>query len=232
MKRAIVEKMNLLDLIFPKRCVVCNRFGGYLCEFDREKIKPAKSFCPVCLKAAIGGTTHAKCKSKLSLDGLICIFDYSTPTREIIQELKYRFVTDLANILRAEIKKTKLLNRYNFDNFTLVPIPLTSSRKNWRGFNRTEVLGKLIARRLKLPFDPEVLQKKKETPPQAKLPRKERIKQMRGAFRLNTPRHAEGRKFIVFDDVWTTGATLKSAAASLKRKGAEKVWGFALASSH
>lgn len=125
--------------------MVCAKFGEYLCEVDRGKIQPAKSFCPVCLKAAIGGTTHDKCKSKLSLDGLICIFDYKSPVREMITELKYRFVKDLAQIIKVEIKKSKFLDKYDFSGFIITPIPLSSKRKNWRGFNQTEILGKLIA---------------------------------------------------------------------------------------
>lgn len=224
--------MSLWDFIFPKRCVVCGKFGEYLCDEDRGKIQPAKSFCPVCLKAAIGGTTHDKCKSKLSLDGLICIFDYKSPMKEMIAELKYRFVKDLTQIIRVEIKKTKFLDKYNFSEFIIAPIPLSSKRKNWRGFNQTEILGKLIAQRLKLSFHPDLLRKIKETKPQAKLTKKERLRQVRGSFGLAEDNDIKGKKFIIFDDVWTTGATVKAAATTLKRKGAERVWSIALASSH
>jgi ComF family protein len=224
--------MSLLDFIFPKRCVVCGSFGSYLCEADRKRIKPAKSFCPVCLKAAIGGTTHAKCKGALSLDGLICIFDYLTPIKEVVQELKYRFVTDLAAVVKKEVKNSKFLDKHDFSGFAIVPVPLSVGRKNWRGFNQTEVLGKIIAKKLGVNFDPKILIKVKETRPQAKLTRKERVRQVRGSFGLDSNRSVQGQKFIVFDDVWTTGATLKAAAASLKRKGAAQVWGMTLASSH
>ena len=221
-----------MDFLFPKRCVACGRFGSYLCDEDRKKIEPAKSFCPVCLKAAISGTTHSKCKSKLSLDGLICIFDYKSPTKELIAQLKYRFVRELTEVVRAELKKTKSLDNFDFREFILVPIPLSAGRKNWRGFNQAEILGQAVAKRLKLPFKPEILKKIKETRPQAKLARSERLRQMRGTFASENTAEIEGGKFIIFDDVWTTGATMKAAAATLKRKGAGKVWGVALSSSH
>jgi len=224
--------MSLWDFIFPKRCVVCGKFGDYLCQFDGGKIQPAKSFCPVCLKAAIGGTTHDKCKSKQTLDGLICIFDYKSPVKEMIAELKYRFVKDLAQIIKTEIKKSRFLDRYDFSGYIIVPIPLSSRRKNWRGFNQTEILGKLIAQRLKLPFVPNLLQKVKETKPQVKLAKKERMSQVRGTFGVADKSDIKGKKFIIFDDVWTTGATVKAAATLLKRKGAHKVWAITLASSH
>src|SRR4030067_3535956 len=223
--------MGFLDLIFPKRCVVCGRFGEYLCDKDKQKIQPAKVFCPVCLRAAIGGTTHPRCRGKLSLDGLICMVDYRSPVKEIIAELKYRFVTDLARILEQEIRKPHFLDKYDFAGFTMVPIPLSSGRKNWRGFNQAELLARVVARRWKLPFDPEVPQKIRETKPHAKVRRDERLKQVKRTFGL-VSETVKGKKYIIFDDVWTTGATLKAAATALKRKGAATVWGMTLASSH
>ena len=223
--------MGFLDLIFPKRCVVCGRFGEYLCDKDKKNIQPAKAFCPVCLRAAIGGATHPKCKGKLSLDGLICMVDYKSPVKEIIAELKYRFVTDLARMLEQEIRKSRFLDKYDFAGFTVVPIPLSSGRKNWRGFNQTEILAKVVARRLRLIVTPEILRKIRETKPQAKLRREDRLKQVKGTFGL-VLETVKGKKYIIFDDVWTTGATLKEVAAVLKRKGASAVWGMTLASSH
>jgi ComF family protein len=195
-------------------------------------VKGAKSFCPLCLKAAIGGTTHQRCKRKLSLDGLICVFDYSTPVKELIQELKYRFVKDLEKTVSVELKKVKLLDKFDFSSFSLVPIPLSKGRKNWRGFNQTEILGKLVVKRLKIPFEGGVLVRKKETKPQTKLPRKDRVRQTLGAFASINLEKIKGGNFIIFDDVWTTGATMKSAARVLKQKGAKRVWGLALATSH
>lgn len=224
--------MGLLDFLFPKRCVACGSFGSYLCEVDRRKIRPAKSFCPVCLKAAIGGTTHAKCGRKLSLDGLICLFDYSAPVREMVAQFKYSLVTDLASLLKKElIEKLKLFDRYDFTTYSLLPVPLSQRKKNWRGYNQTEILGKLIAQKLRMNFDSNLLVKIKETKPQAKLPRAERIKQTVGVFGVKDPEKVKNKNFIVFDDVWTTGATMKATAAVLKRKGAVKVWGIAFASS-
>lgn len=221
--------MGILDLIFPKRCVVCKKVGSYLCCEDKKKIRPAGTFCPVCLKSAVGGTTHEHCKKKLSIDGLVCLFSYSTPIKEIVHEVKYRFVKDLQSLVEQEIKKADILETIDFRSFTLVPVPLSYSRKNWRGFNQAEILGSCVARRLEIPMDMKVLKKIKETKPQARLPRNERLQQARGVFRATNS--IEGRNFIIFDDVWTTGATMKEAAAALKRKGAAKVWGLALATS-
>jgi ComF family protein len=220
--------MGLLDFIFPPRCVACGQFGTYLCLKDRKNIRPASAFCPVCLKKAIGGSTHTKCKKTWSPDGLVCLFHYATPTKEMIHELKYRFVRDIQEAFVKEIKKSQKLEEVDFKGFTLVPVPLSVKRKRWRGFNQTEVLGEKIARQLKIGFDQGVLNKIKETKPQVKLHRAQRVKQVSHVFRAKKDEIAH-RNFLVFDDVWTTGATIKSASTALKRRGAGKVWGLALA---
>ena len=81
-------------------------------------------------------------------------------------------------------------------------------------------------------FLPNLLQKVKETKPQVKLAKKERMRQVKGTFGVADKSDIKGKKFIIFDDVWTTGATVKAAATALKRKGAERVWAIILASSH
>ncbi len=224
--------MELFDIFFPKYCVVCKKVGKYLCDKDKAKIKPAKSFCPVCTKAAITGATHAQCKTRLSLDGLVCLFDYSSPIKEIIQSLKYRFVQDLKKVLVSEVGRLNILDRIDFDAFILLPIPLSSLRQNWRGFNQTEVLGEIIAKKLKIPFEKSILLKSRETKPQATLTKKERSRQIAGVFQIKNPELVSGKNFIVFDDVWTTGATMKAAVKTLKYKKANKVWGITLANSH
>ncbi|MEX0622060.1 MAG: hypothetical protein WD187_03705 [Candidatus Woykebacteria bacterium] len=152
--------------------------------------------------------------------------------KEIVTALKYRFVTDLRQVLKAELRKIKTLGKYDFSGYTLVPIPLSASRKRWRGFNQAEVLGDLFSKSIKAVYEPEFLKKTRETQPQVWLKRKERLKQMKWSFQSLPKETVSGRNFIVFDDVWTTGATLKAAGAAIKRKGANKVWGITLASSH
>src|SRR3989344_2534176 len=92
--------MNLLDLIFPRRCVSCGDFGNYLCEKDSQKITyRQKHFCPVCEKNSISGYTHTRCQKKYGLDGLICLLDYAGPVRKLVTLIKYRFVKESIEIL-------------------------------------------------------------------------------------------------------------------------------------
>jgi len=223
--------MGLLDFIFPKRCVVCGKFGQYICHQDIKEIREREQFCPVCQKSAIGGTTHAKCVTKYSMYGLVCLFDYNKASRALIHELKYRFVKDLRETFRILIRKNKSLRQLDFKEFILIPTPLSTVRKRWRGFNQSEILGKEIAQILKIDFSQSYLYKKKDTKPQVTLLKLQRAKQMKDSFQTDKSL-VFGKNILLFDDVWTTGATMKSAAGELKRRGANKVWGLVFASSH
>ncbi|MFH0863755.1 MAG: ComF family protein [Candidatus Gottesmanbacteria bacterium] len=268
-------KEILLNLLFPKRCISCGKFGKYICVKCRKKIKPINfQVCPACERPAIGGATHPKCQSKYSLDGLTSFFIYDGPIRKAIKELKYRLVTDLARELvsltedagdeffQTAIQKqtaevgTKIfygtkpariptMSRFrsskilclpavwvnDANNLILVPVPLHWRRENWRGFNQSEVLGKILAQKLDVKFIPDLLIRKKFTQPQVELKGDERQKNIQNAFTLNHNSSfiIHNSNIIVFDDVWTTGSTLRSCGRVLKEAGVKKVWGMTLA---
>ena len=70
----------------------------------------------------------------------------------------------------------------------------------------------------------------RNTETQSLLTKEERYKNMRGVFHVNKGLSVEGKKILLVDDVYTTGATIESAAHELIRAGAEKVVGITIAS--
>lgn len=219
----------LLNLIYPRRCVGCGRVGLYICQTCRKTLIVRDQLCPECDKPAIDGKTHQICQKKYGLDGLITAFRYNGVVKKAVKLLKYRFVTDVARFLVAEIPQamyhsTLLYNR----NASLYPIPLHEKRLRWRGFNQAERLGVYITDRLKIPLTHSLLARTIQRTPQAEIEkRNDRIKNAQGIFSLGTqklPAHV-----LLFDDVWTTGATLKEACRVLKRSGAKIVWAMTLA---
>ena len=227
--------MNLLDLIFPKRCVSCGKVGKYFCDSCASKIKIVRAnqmICPICEKPAIDGITHPRCKSSFTIDGLTAFFRYDGVVRKAIKLLKYRFVSDLAKEFIGLIPLSSLPIT-NYQPLTiLIPIPLHPSRHRFRGFNQAEVLGKILAERLNIPMKTDILERIKKTTPQVEMKdRKKRLKNMEDVFfvhQLSTT-NCEPTTILLFDDVFTTGATLRVAANILKRAGAKKVWGVTLA---
>jgi ComF family protein len=109
-----------------------------------------------------------------------------------------------------------------------IPIPLHPARFRSRGFNQAEVLGKLIAARLNIPVRTDILRWVKLTTPQVSMKtREERLGNMKKVFQ--TVQTVQNMHIILFDDVFTTGATMRSAANTLKRAGAKSVWAVTVA---
>jgi len=217
----------LLDFFFPRRCLGCGQWGHYFCQECVKKIKLIeRPICPVCGQAAIGGKTHPRCQTKYSLDGLTSIFVYESLIKEAIGQLKYKFITDLAEELVNLVPESKLYSEAKI----LLPLPLHPRRQRWRGFNQAELLGEILAKKFNWPLRREVLERYRYTQPQVKLKAKERKKNIRGAFRIKPKVKIDKQlKVWLFDDVWTTGSTLREAGQVLKRAGTEEVWGLTLA---
>jgi len=240
--------MHLLDFLFPRRCLDCGKIGKYFCQNCLTKIKfITHPICPVCTRSAIDGATHPRCQTKYTLDGLTSFFRYEGIVRKAIKAIKYRFVSDLAKEFIGLIPASSFQPithnspAHNASSIadaggqpiTLIPIPLHPTRLRFRGFNQAEVLGKLLAKRLKISVKTNILKRVRKTVPQVEMKdRKKRLQNMEGVFTVSPNPPAGGSQYpniLLFDDVFTTGATLRSAASMLKHAGVEKVWGVALA---
>ena len=112
----------------------------------------------------------------------------------------------------------------------MVPIPLYWHRQNVRGFNQSEEIGKLMAQEMGWGFAPDLLIKKRSTKSQVELSVSQRKENLQGVFIVSSPNiQNTNPNILLFDDVFTTGSTLKEVAKVLKRAGVEKVWGLTIA---
>lgn len=223
----------LTDLIFPKICLSCGKLGEHFCAECRAKVKSYSTyFCPVCGKAAIDGLTHPKCRNRYSLDGVFCLFGYDFPLTKTLHQLKYRFSSSLVNDLEKLVKESNVDLPTNFTKKTLIPVPLAKSRENWRGFNQAELLARVISRTFELKLEENFMIRTKFAKPQMKLKLVERKENVKGVFEVIDETKVKGAKIILFDDVWTTGTTLREAGKVLKQKGATEVYAMVFASPH
>lgn len=228
--------MNLLDLVFPKSCVGCRKSGTYFCTDCVSSISPAEPICPICSKLSASGNTHPFCQKGFCLDGLWSFGLYRNPLKLAIQKLKYKWITELAQRLNELIfiyghfDQGVLFNQIKKDqeSWLVTSIPLHWQRQNWRGFNQAELLGKLLAKSLGIKYL-ETLKKIQATKPQVSLSRDKRGRNLKNAFTLVNKDNFPVKNYLLVDDVWTTGSTLKECADLLKRAGAKRVWGFTLA---
>lgn len=222
--------MSILDLVFPKTCLGCGRPGSYICSDCVAKVRLAQPICPYCERASIDGITHVRCQKKFGLDGLISIWEYEGVIRKAILALKYKYATLVGQELMDHFLHQLLTGFLPVDSKVLIPIPLYWYRENTRGFNQSIEIGKSISEAMNWKFLPDLLIKKQSTISQVELKGDDRRQNLRGVFSLN-PNYVLSTVYsvLLFDDVFTTGSTLREAAKVLKRAGVEKVWGLTIA---
>ncbi len=109
---------------------------------------------------------------------------------------------------------------WNSSDSSIVLIPSTTKRNRERGFNPCSLVCKLLPKELRIRIADGVLQQVKSIPMQKTLTRAERFKNVIGVFEVTDPNIVRGKHIILLDDVYTTGATLDEAAATLTQAGA------------
>jgi len=112
----------------------------------------------------------------------------------------------------------------------VLPVPLYKKRLRERGFNQSALLGKYVAKRLGRPLNLYSLIRNRDTRPQVGLSAKERKKNIRNAFEIREQGVIKGRRVLLIDDVFTTGATARECSKVLRKAGAQEI--FVITLSH
>lgn len=227
---------NLLDILFPRYCVNCKKFGDYLCPncFSRLSFD-TKNICLVCTKPSYDGITHPVCKGKYKIDGSFTGVVFNGISKRLIYQFKYKpYLHSLSSFL-VDLLYESLIQNEEFNKvvglpLVFVPIPLSKAKYRKRGYNQAEILAKRLAK--KFGFETvDGLIRVKETRSQVGLNKKERRENIADAFSLKKQykESIKRKNVILVDDVLTTGATMSEAGSVLKRNGAAKVWAIAFA---
>lgn len=223
----------LIDLLFPKTCFICDKWGIYLCYSCSKKLRLHEfQICSICRKESYFGLTHQNCKNFSSLDSIQSVFYYKGNMGKIIKQLKYHFVKDaFDDVLKAvPYKKWEefLLYKKITSEWECIPVPLHSKRLKMRGYNQADVIASYFSYFLQIPFNKTIVRRIKYAPPQAQCETYEHRKlNIKDAFILEE--EVNGKNFIIVDDVFTSGSTIGEIAKLLKQNGAEKVMGLTLA---
>lgn len=164
-------------------------------------------------------------ESLVSFDAAYSFGSYEGPLRKLIHVFKYGKVESLAQPLGRFLLQSLPLEQ-RFDLIIAMPMHW---RKRWeRGFNQAELLAKPVAKRYGAKLATN-LRRRRYTKPQAGLSEAQRRENLRNCFSVARPRQVAGKRVLVIDDVFTTGATLRAAAAALKEAGASYVCALTLA---
>jgi ComF family protein len=145
------------------------------------------------------------------------------PARTLIHELKYKrglyVIPDLKRIAERAPGYLEFLS-----GACLVPVPLHPMRRIRRGFNQSLLLIRELSRDLPDTTVADLLVRRRNTQTQTRLRRSERQKNMAGAFGMKKQVPLDpAKRYLLFDDVFTTGATLNACAKALRQAGAKEI---------
>lgn len=220
---------NLINTIFPPKCLFCSEIGDILCEncISNCNLLPTQ-FCVVCDKPSEDGFTHQKCfKTGSEASRLICIYEYEGVVRDCIRKSKYSRKEFMAlKRLSFEGVNIGLEWGLDFSGFTVVPIPTSKEKEKSRGFNQVDVISRAFSIRFGLKVDNSILSRIKDTKAQHGFGRKQRFLNVKGSFKAN--KGLSGKKILLIDDICTTGATFLEASKVLYKAAASEVWCFGL----
>ncbi|MFA7301491.1 MAG: hypothetical protein WC069_04230 [Candidatus Shapirobacteria bacterium] len=194
----------------------CKKLGKYLCDKCKDK-------------AGVVGTDY---KNK-RIEGRIGLFKYHGAIKDLISLLKFEFVSDakveIGQIIVDQLKKNypNILEYWQENKFVIMPVPLHWRRENWRGFNQAEIIANEVGKKINFLTDNKLILRKANTRHQAVSNKIERNNNIKDAFKIvgKVPKN-----IIIFDDVWTTGNTIRNIIKIIPKN--RKIWVLTLASGN
>ena len=219
----------LLNVIFPPICQLCEDdiLAGALCSacsgaFTTHLLK--SPLCTLCGEpfATNSGPDHTcgDCiTARMPFTLARSAYTYKKTVLKAIHKFKYKGNTILARPLGQLLAASAINLPITPD--IVVPVPLHKKRLADRGFNQSLLLAREVSRHTGTPLDYLNLQRTLYTTPQITLKAKERERNVSGAFSLSNTAAFKGKKVLLIDDVFTTGATIRESSKVLSRAGAE-----------
>jgi len=223
-----------LDFVFPPQCVACRAYGALLCAACAQRVEPVGlTICECCGRPH--PTTVAQCEqcrqqTGLSIRGVRIAAIHTSPMREAIHAFKYGQQPELAVPLARYLVAITQSPAWQATLRTVdgvVPVPLNRVRREERGYNQAELLASAFCYGVQLPLCSAWLARQRATQSQVGLSAVERRHNVQGAFVAASA--VAGKRILLIDDVYTTGATMQACAEAALNAGAIVVYGLALA---
>ena len=222
---------KILEYIFLPTCGVCGKLGeGYLCKKCRNELlkymilKREKSDILVNLENKFTRNINNPEFSNLSNRiEKMNIFEYKETIRKLILQYKfndksYLYKTFCEFIVNQE-KIVDFIKSYDI----IIPVPIHKLRMRERGYNQSELIVKELAKICKIDFSNDVLIKIKNNKVQSTLSKKERKENTKNVYKIINLEKINNKKVLIFDDVYTTGATINSCIEEMKGARPKKI---------
>lgn len=222
---------GFLDLLLPPRCLLCGvtvAAPGTLCAGCWRGITflgaPCCACCGYPFDFDLGdhGLCGACAAAPPVFDRARAAMRYDEASRHLVLALKHGDRLHLAPALAQWMRQSG--GALLADADLLVPVPLHWTRLFARRHNQAAVLAHAIAKgSSSLAVSAECLIRRRRTPSQGKRSPVARRRNVAGAFAVRRAEEVRGKRVVLVDDVFTTGATVEECARVLKRAGAARV---------
>ena len=211
------EKLDVDDFALCKQCRL-----KYLYHKERT--------CSVCFNTYDECSCANEMLRKHGVKRLAKCYRYVTnedtlPSNQVIYSLKRDNRRDVLSFLAKELSYSIKCSFSDYKNLVLTNVARKRGTIIKYGFDHTALLARAIARELDVPYVKALRSRAKRS--QKKLSHKQRLENAR--FKVIKPKKVEGKRFIIIDDVVTTGSSMGCAASALKSVGANSVVGAAVA---
>lgn len=227
--RRIAEK--ILDLLYPRRCVMCDMVldgkENGICQACKPKVSIAPY--PYCMKCGkkLEREEEEYCKDCLlhphSFKEGRSLFVYDGPVKRSLYRFKYAGRKEYAKTYArlAEVYLGGYIKEIQPD--ALLPVPLHRKRYRMRGYNQSEVFAKELGHRMGIPVASKIVSRVKNTLPQKELDLSERQNNLKKAFKINE-NDVKLDTIIIIDDIYTTGSTIDALSTVLKEAGVRNIF--------
>lgn len=227
----------LFSLVYPQECRICSsvvekRADGAVCDkcwAETRLFTGAEMLCGRCgaylgEKAATIEVFCTKCDDH-SYDQASALGVYEKALSASILVLKG---TPLVSKRLSQLISSRAANFSGFD--LIMPIPLSKKRRLERGFNQAEIIAGKLASVTAVPVDSHSLVRHADTHiHRVGMDQKARELSVKNAFSVARPKLVDGKRILLVDDVFTSGATASNCAKVLKKSGASEVSVFTIA---
>jgi len=203
---------NLLDWIYKKKC--------YFCGKSKECVK----MCSDCYDEM----EYLQVEASREILGakVYCAGVYESNLQKLIRGLKYHNQRDLAYF------QAKFMHDYwqmiinKEDSYQIVPIPMFKSRERSRKYNHMNLVAEEFSKLTGYEVNLDLVKRVKDTKPQYKLNKSQRMDNLSNAFKINKAANRNG-KILLLDDICTTGSTFESIITELKKNDISDIVCFA-----
>ena len=215
-----------MDFLLPPRCVLCGLPSGSICicapcKTDLPWLGPHCDQCGLPLGSPKDHICGACIQKPPPFRRTVCPLQYRFPVDRLVQGLKFKRQLASGRILSHLLCETVISREVTRPDM-LIPVPLHNFRLIKRGFNQAFELGSYAGKILDIPVLSTALRRHRHTQAQSGLSRKQRRKNVRGAFYWHGSGLA-GSHIALVDDVMTTATTVSECVRVLRKVGAKRV---------